>query len=555
MLVYIYLLYHYTFIRILNMKRIIIAIAVLFATLTNAQESKRPDNWFNLDPSKDKVNGVSTERTYEELLKGKKSTTIIVGVLDSGVDYMHEDLKDVMWTNPKEIAGNGIDDDKNGYIDDIHGWNFIGGKDGKNVEKDNLELTRLYRFYKPKYEGKTEKDLKTKEEKKEFALYTKVKDDYKGQKEEYEATLNQYKFIKEALGSVIKELKDKGVEKVDAEALKKYEPTDQKGKQGKFLCMTMMQQQPGADLVEVMEEISEAVDQIENIVSSSLNLDFDPRSIVGDDYANSNERYYGNGDCKGPFSFHGTHVAGIIAASRKNGIGMDGIADNVKIMSVRCVPNGDERDKDVANAIRYAVDNGAVILNMSFGKKYSWDKKVVDDAVKYAESKGVLLIHAAGNDGIDIDVTTHYPCKKFEGGKKEASNFMDVSALSWKDGEKVAAPFSNYGKKTSDLFSPGVDIHSTAPESKYKDASGTSMAAPVVAGVASVLKSYYPELTAKQIKKILVASSTKEYKSKKVIKPGTKDELVEFEKLTKSGGIVNLYEAVKMAQGMVKVKG
>lgn len=537
------------------MKKIIVTIAVLFASLMQAQETKRPDNWFNLDPTKDKVNGVSTERTYEELLKGKKSTTIIVGVLDSGVDYTHEDLKDVMWTNPGEIAGNGIDDDKNGYIDDIHGWNFIGGKDGKNVEKDNLEMTRLYRFYKSKYEGKTDKDLKTKQEKKEFELYTKVKEDYSKQKEEYQSTLNQLKFFQEALGGLVKELKDKGVEKIDVEAIKKYEPADQKGKQGKFLAMTMLQQQPGGNLEDLMQEIEEGYNQINDLVNSSLNLDFDPRNIVGDDYMNSSEKYYGNGDCKGPFSFHGTHVAGIIAASRKNGIGMDGIADNVKIMSVRCVPNGDERDKDVANAIRYAVDNGAVILNMSFGKKYSWDKKVVDDAVKYAESKGVLLIHAAGNDGIDIDVTTHFPCKKFEGSKKEATNFIDVSALSWKDGEKIAAPFSNYGKKTSDLFSPGVDIYSTAPEGKYKDASGTSMAAPVVAGVASVLKSYYPELTAKQIKKILVESSRKDYKEKKVIKPGTKDELVEFDELTKSGGLVNLYEAVKMAQGMVKVKG
>jgi subtilisin family serine protease len=536
------------------MKKIIVTVALLVASFMQAQEAKRPDNWFNLDPTKDKVNGVSTERTYEELLKGKKATPIVVGVLDSGVDYMHEDLKDVMWTNPGEIPGNGIDDDKNGYIDDVHGWNFIGGKDGKNVEKDNLEVTRLYRYYKPKYEGKTEKDLKTKEEKKEFELYGQVKEDYAKQKEEYENTLNQLKFFQETLGDLVKEIKAGGAEKVDLEAVKKYEPKEQKGKQGKFLALTMLQQQ-GGDLEELMGEIQEGYDQINDLVSSSLNLDFDPRNIVGDDYMNSSERYYGNGDCKGPFSFHGTHVAGIIAASRKNGIGMDGIADNVKIMSVRCVPNGDERDKDVANAIRYAVDNGAVILNMSFGKKYSWDKKVVDDAVKYAESKGVLLIHAAGNDGVDIDKVNHFPCKKYEGGKKEATNFIDVSALSWKDGEKMPATFSNYGKKTSDLFSPGVDIYSTAPEGKYKDASGTSMAAPVVAGVASVLKSYYPELTAKQIKKILVESSRKEYKENKVIRPGTKDELVEFDELTKSGGIVNLYEAVKMAQGMVKVKG
>ena len=244
---------------------------------------------------------------------------------------------------------------------------------------------------------------------------------------------------------------------------------------------------------------------------------------------------------------------GNIAAARSNGIGMDGVATDVKIMAVRCVPNGDERDKDVANAIRYAVDNGAKILNMSFGKKYSWDKKVVDDAVKYAESKGVLLIHAAGNDNVDIDVVTHYPCKKFE-GKGEATNFMDIGALSWKSGDKIVAPFSNYGKKTVDLFSPGVDIYSTTPKNGYKDASGTSMASPVAAGVAAVLKSYYPNLTPQQIKKILIKSSLKTYKGQKVVKPGTKDELVKFEKLGKNAGCINLFEAVKMAEKFSKTK-
>ena len=221
-------------------------------------------------------------------------------------------------------------------------------------------------------------------------------------------------------------------------------------------------------------------------------------------------------------------------------------------MSLRCVPDGDERDKDIANAIRYAVDNGASILNMSFGKKYTSNKKAVDDAVKYAESKGVLLIHAAGNNSDDIDEIIHYPCKKMENGKVP-SNFMDVGALSWKPADEIVAPFSNYGKKTVDIFAPGVDIHSTVPDNnQYKDASGTSMAAPVVAGCAAVLKSYFPSLTPKQIIKILTKSSIKSYKGSKVIKPGSRDEMVEFSELSKHGGIVNLYEAVKMAQSMVK---
>lgn len=531
------------------MKKITI-LASMFVALSITAQTKRPDNWFNLDPTNDKVNGVSTEKTYQELLKGKKSTTVIVGVLDSGVDYMHEDLKDIMWTNPGEIAGNGIDDDKNGYIDDIHGWNFMGNKDGRNVEKDNLELTRVYKALKAKYDGKTEKDFTSKADKKEFKFYQTVKADYDAELAKNESTSNQYKFILDAVKAMVEKIKkDKGVEKVTTEDIKAFEAKEQKEKQGKAIAL--VQAANGVEVEDLIEKLTEAIGGMDG---SRLDLNYDSRSIVGDDINNVNERYYGNGDCKGPGAFHGTHVAGIIAAIRKNNIGMDGVADNVKIMSVRCVPDGDERDKDIANAIRYAVDNGATILNMSFGKKYSPQKSVVDEAVKYAESKGVLLIHAAGNAADNIDEIIHYPCKKYENGKT-ASNFIDIGALSWKPNDLIAAPFSNYGKKTVDVFAPGVDIYSTVPDNnQYKDASGTSMAAPVVAGVAAVLKSYYPELTHKQLIKIITKSSIKSYKDKKVVKPGTQDEMIKFSELSKTGGIVNLYEAVKMAETMVKRK-
>jgi cell wall-associated protease len=536
------------------MKRLFVSALVLSALFFRAQTSTRPDNWFNLDPTNDKVNGVSTERTYKELLRDKKPTTIIVGVIDSGVDFNHEDLKDAMWTNPGEIAGNGIDDDKNGYVDDIHGWNFIGGKDGRNVEADNLEMTRLIRKLKPKYEGKTEADFKTREEKEELKLYLAVKEDYAKTRDENEGNFNNYKFLKEGFENLNNKIKNgSNIEKVGLADIEGFNPSDKTEKQMKQLATNFIKSGQVANLDEVIAAVTPAYDHFKSSLEWNLNIDFDPRNIVGDDYNNSSERYYGNADCNGPDSFHGTHVAGIIAASRHNGIGMDGIAADVRIMAVRCVPNGDERDKDVANGIRYAVDNGAKIINMSFGKKYSWDKKAVDDAVKYAESKGVLLIHAAGNDGEDIDKVTHYPCKKFE-SKGEAVNFMDIGALNWQPKEKVVAGFSNYGKKTVDLFSPGVDIYSTTPKNGYKDASGTSMAAPVTAGVAAVLKSYYPSLTPTQIKKILIKSSLKTYKSEKVIKPGTKDELVKFEKLGKNGGVLNLYEAVKMAEKYTKTK-
>jgi subtilisin family serine protease len=535
---------------------------VLVSAISIAYAQKPAKDWYLLDPEQDKVNGISVERTYKELLSGKKSTTVIVGVLDSGVDYFHEDLKDVMWVNPNEIPNNGIDDDKNGYIDDIHGWNFIGGKDGRNIDKDNLELTRLYRKYKSIYEGKSESYLKTKKEKEEFAFYNKLKSDYEAELKEAQMNLNQFAAMKEGIDSVMIEIG--GVENFSMDRLKQYEPKTKKTKQGKIILLSILSrteepQKIDEKKVEVFNQINaqfkKGYEHYETQLKYQLNLDFDPRSeIVGDDYNNSKERYYGNNDCKGPDSFHGTHVAGIIGANRNNNIGIKGIANNVRIMSVRCVPDGDERDKDVANAIVYAVDNGAKIINMSFGKKYSWDKKAVDDAVKYAEKKGVLLIHAAGNEGLNIDEINHYPTKKFENSKKEANNFIDVGAMSWKDSLHIPASFSNYGKKTVDLFAPGVDIYSTVPENKYEWANGTSMAAPTVSGVAAVLKSYFPDLTPQQIKKILSETVRTKYKNKKVIKPGTQDNLIEFSELSKTGGIVNMYDAVKMAMKMSKSK-
>jgi subtilisin family serine protease len=470
------------------------------------------------------------------------------------VDFNHEDLKNVMWTNPGEIADNGIDDDKNGYIDDIHGWNFIGGKDGKNVNEDNLEMTRLMRKLKPKYEGKTEADFKSKAEKNELKFFQEVKEEYTKTKDQFQAGYNQLKFLIEGFSNLDASIKkETGAQEIGITELEKYNPTDKSEIKMKAIASNFIKNGQGSTLSEMRKNLNEAFAQYKSMVEFSLNLDFDPRSIVGDDYNNSNERYYGNNDCNGPDSFHGTHVAGIIAASRNNGIGMNGVASDVRIMAIRCVPAGDERDKDVANSIRYAVDNGAKIINMSFGKKFSWDKKAVDDAVKYAESKGVLLIHAAGNDAIDLDKETNFPCKKFE-GRGEASNFMTIGALNWQSNEKIVASFSNYGKKSVDVFSPGVDIYSTTPKNGYRDASGTSMASPVTCGVAAVLKSYYPSLTPQQIKKILIKSSVKTNKSKKVIKPGTKDELISFEKLGKNGGTVNLFEAVKMAEKFTKTK-
>jgi len=320
----------------------------------------------------------------------------------------------------------------------------------------------------------------------------------------------------------------------------------------------MMGRMNGAPLSAVKQQLEGALEYFNSQLNFNLNPDFDPRGIIGDNYADQKEKLYGNNDAFGPDAQHGTHVAGIIAASRGNGIGMDGVANNVRIMSVRAVPNGDERDKDVANAIIYSVDNGADIINMSFGKSYSYNKKIVDDAVKYAEKKGVLLVHAAGNDSKNTDVEYNFPTPlymsgkdQYKRGKKTANNWIEVGALSWKKAENSPAVFSNYGKKTVDIFAPGVDNYATTPNGEYASLSGTSMASPVVAGVAALVKSYYPELSAAELKICLEKSATP--MQGMVNTPGTTTK-VAFTELCKKGAVVNAYNALKLADEMVAKK-
>ncbi|MBX2965569.1 MAG: S8 family peptidase [Cyclobacteriaceae bacterium] len=516
-----------------------------------AQDStKAPKDWFLRDPETDKLQGVSADRVYNTLLKDKPSRTVIVAVIDSGVDVFHEDLKDVVWINTGEIPDNGIDDDKNGYVDDVYGWNFIGGKEG-NVSEDTYELTREYIRLKAKYENVEEKKVPKKSQA-EYAYYKDIKSKFKTRSEEATQQYNMYNTIytnisfgNDTLKQILK------VDKITAGMLDTLKSSDPVVAFSKNAISIIFQNfGPDVEVDEVLEDLKGAVDYYRAQALFGYNEDFDSREIVGDNYNDLNEKYYGNNDVKGPDAEHGTHVAGIIAANRKNDIGIKGIADNVKIMAVRAVPDGDERDKDVANAIRYAVDNGAHIINMSFGKSYSPQKDAVDKAVKYAESKGVLLVHAAGNDGDDIDKKNNFPSRFYSDGK-EAKNWIEVGASSWGADENFVASFSNYGKKSVDLFSPGVEIYSTIPDNKYKNNQGTSMASPAAAGVAAIIMSYFPDLTAVQVKEIL-NQSTRKFDGLKVITPGG-EAPVDFNKLSRSGGLVNAYEAVKLAMTMSKV--
>ncbi|MEP2670260.1 MAG: S8 family peptidase [Cyclobacteriaceae bacterium] len=504
-----------------------------------------PKDWFMKDPETDRVQGISAEKAYQTLLRDQPSRTIIVAVIDSGVDIEHEDLQTVIWTNEDEIPDNGIDDDNNGYIDDVHGWNFIGGKDG-NVNQDTDEFTRAYVKLKKQFEGVDEKKI-SKKDKPAYEEYLKAKQRFEklvaDNKEQYELYNNLYQNVKLSVDTLKVLLMTDSLTQELVQSFESSEPNLLFAKG--FVLNIFRNIGPENSIEEFVSELKEASEHYQQIVEYGYNENFDPRSIVGDNYSDPYEKGYGNNDVKGPDAMHGTHVAGIIAADRKNNIGIKGIADNVKIMSVRTVPNGDERDKDVANAILYAVDNGAHIINMSFGKSTSPRKEVVDKAVKYAEQKGVLLIHAAGNDSDDIDIKRDFPTRFYADGS-EAKNWLEVGASSWGADSDFVGSFSNYGKKSVDLFAPGVEIYSTLPDNKYKNLDGTSMASPVAAGVAAVIMSYFPEFTALEVKDI-IRQSTRKFDNLKINIPGGKGEM-EFSQMSSTGGLINLYEAILLAQ-------
>ena len=510
----------------------------------NAQDSA-PQNWFNLDPSEG-VPGVSTEKTYLELLKNRKGQEVVVAVLDSGVDYEHEDLDDVMWVNEDEVPGNGIDDDNNGYIDDVHGWNFLGNAEGENVAHDNLEVTRLYRKYKAMFEGKDPDEL-SKKEKALYAKYKEYEEVIEKKRSELEQNVGVYAGLADALSKLDAEIDKEEVTVEDLEAVESDDPMV-----GYAVQIAKSVLAEGQSFERLVDEMQGASSYFSSQYDYHYNVDFDPRPLVNDNLQDPYDRDYGNNDVRGPDAEHGTHVAGLIAAERNNDTGIDGVAQNVKIMSVRTVPDGDERDKDVAAAIVYAVDNGASVINMSFGKGASPRKELVDEAVRYAKKHDVLLVHAAGNDGKEVTNDNNFPTDKYAKrgflnlfGPKYAENWIEVGALNWKNGEQLAAPFSNYSPFYVDLFAPGVEMYSTVPFDKYKNNSGTSMAAPVVAGVAAMIRSYFPDLTAEQVKDILMQSAKKQ--KVKVIQPGSTEDMVTFGSLSVTGGVVNAYEAVQLA--------
>ena len=472
--------------------------------------------------------GISLAEAYKAL-EGRKAQTVIVGVVDSGVDINHEDLKSIIWTNPKEIPNNGIDDDKNGYVDDVHGWNFLG-----EINQDNLEYVRILKkgdTSDPDYKRAEEKyDKEFKDANEKIELYSQIK----------ERIAQSDALIQKHLGK--KEYTEEDLDKIDASSLQLLGAV----RGMKYLLSN------GVSVKETLEELSEGIKHYEDRLKYGLNKEFNPRKVLNDNPDDINDKIYGNNNVIGPTAegaLHGTHVAGIIAAVRHNNIGIDGVADHVRIMPVRTVPDGDEYDKDVALALRYAIDNGAKVINTSFGKEFSPHKEWVYDALKYAAEKDVLIVNAAGNDTKNVDVQLTFPDDNIN-GKEFTDTMITIGALNYEYNENLVASFSNYGKNNVDLFSPGVQIYATVPENKYKFLDGTSMAAPEVAGVAALIRAYFPKLKAREVKQILMESGlTPTVKEVLVGGRGEEGEAKRmlFSELSKSGKIVNAYNAIILA--------
>jgi subtilisin family serine protease len=502
--------------------------------------------WGSKDLVKDTIPGMSVEKAYQEIIKDYKGESVIVAVLDSGIDIEHEDFEGVIWTNRDEIPENGIDDDKNGYIDDVHGWNFLG-----DVVEENLEYTRIVRDHQDAFEGKSESDI-SEDNLENFKLYKSAKAEYDKELTSTNASLNRYVTMNNQLQEAEESLKiELGVDEISVENLTAYKPVDDTSLNQKMLLLNVMNN-IGEDLGDIEDQLAQAMEYFGNRTKYHFNLELKARAeILGDDPDDFSTRFYGNNQVSGPNedkkdAKHGTHVAGIIAANRLNDKGVKGVAGNVLIMPIRAVPDGDEYDKDIAMGIRYAVDNGAKVINTSFGKYFSTHPDWVMEAIAYAAENDVLIVNAAGNEGIDLDKTRVYPNDETpENPTDFVDNFINVGSITSEYGGNLISGFSNYGDNSVDVFAPGSSIYATTPLNTYEFLQGTSMASPNVAGVAAMVRSIYPKLSAAQVKKILMDSGLST--DQDVVLGGDPEDVLAFDKISVSGKMVNMYNALILA--------
>ena len=487
--------------------------------------------WAHLDPFQDTVPGMSIDRAYAELIKKRKGQPTLVAIIDSGIDLAHEDLKEVLWKNPKEIAGDGIDNDQNGYVDDMHGYNFLG-----ESSEEQLEFVRILA-----------KNLG------DPILQKKASELYETELAAAKASVPQFEQIEKFISAAHQTLQKKlGKESYTLKDLESYVPEGEEEERAIWMVNQVLVM--GQDIPSALADLREGIAYYQSRLDYNLNLEFDGRKPVGDNPYDIQDKTYGNGNPSNrkDSESHGTHVAGILAANRGTKKGVKGVAQGVQVMALRAVPDGDEYDKDIALAIRYAVDQGAKVINASFGKKLSPNASWVQEALQYAAAKDVLFVHAAGNDGVNLDdpENSNYPNDQYSQMPSPMNdNYLTVGALTPNYGPEMIASFSNYGKRSVDIFAPGDEIYSTLPFDSYGVEGGTSMAAPAVAGMAAVIRSLYPQLSAVQVKRVILDSGLSIPLQVRV-----GDQELALEDLCTSGKIANLYTALLLADQLAGKK-
>ncbi|MGZ3777686.1 MAG: S8 family serine peptidase [Mucilaginibacter sp.] len=530
-----------------NTRKFFVSCLVIFALLAGqtaiAQQlppfqPDPPKNWFAMDLKTDGFYGVSLNQGYQ-FLQGKKSKPVVVAIIDSGCDTLQQDLQSVLWVNPKQ--------DKD-FPGDVHGWDFLGGPGRKCDFNETEEEVRQYFKLKDKYANLTES---TAPNKKEYGFWMQVKAQYDSTVNKAHTELQQLTPIMNALvetSGYIRHLlnlkDDQTFTRADVEHLETKNDTVAQIRE--LWLIAFSEDVSTANNVKALKGMSEYLAKLNNEVSPDLEA---RKRIVGDDPDILHDKPYGNSVLKFEDAAHGTQVAGLVGAVRGNNYGIDGVADNVQLMIIKAVPNGDEYDKDVTNAIHFAVDHGAQVINMSFGKKISPHKAWVDEAFKYAAAHDVVLVQASGNESQDMDLKPEFPNDMIaDGSSTDADNVINVGASGMKPDTSLAADFSNYGKRNVDVFAPGVKITSATMDAETSTDDGTSFSSPIVTGIAALIREYYPSLSAKQVKQAILESATP-ITDVKVYKPGTK-ELVSFDTLTKTGGIVNADRALQAAAKM-----
>lgn len=537
------------------MKRLGLLFVLLYVCVL-CVSAQTPLDWHLRSLGPDSIWGAGIEKAYQ-MLDGKKAKKKVrVAVISRGFDMEHEDLVDVLWTNKKEKPGNGSDDDKNGYIDDVHGWNFLGTKDGRDVIYTSEAISREFDKIRARFEE----------------LDAKGRSRTLAEKDEYMQYLNlarESKIEGMYMSTILAKNIAKGMEEINQKLHEAY-PNDSDFTYEQFLKIV-----PAPETLDSLNDIAYNVNMLiwgfsqKQMWSDRYKTRYDnaqsyekqyqdlkarqkdERGMIGDNMNDINDAQYGNANLLTGNPSVGTGLAGVIAAKRGNDIGIDGIADNAELMLIRAVPEGDGYDKDIAVAIRYAIKNGADIILIATHKKVAEDKDIVRLALEEAEQEDILIVHAVGESPRDIDNNPTYPSGLKEDGSYY-NNFINVAASNVNG---LPLSLSNYGKKNVDLFAPGVDVYSCDAGDNYFKLTGTNASAAVVTGVAALIKSRFPKLTASQIKEIIVSTATNA-PTEGVFYPFVSEasnetpKTAQYSDLCRSGGIIDAAAAVQKAMNI-----